>query len=130
MGLSPFSCTQQSPGARFSPYVHHVRYSPKRASGFTWLTSVDGLEAANRLAPLTSISIGNRDDLRRSEHPLAMPITMPDDRDNLTLIPSLNRLSLHHFAQADDGFTIGKRDLLNTALFQNTYDLILNTREA
>ncbi len=86
--------------------------------------------AATGMTLLNRSLIGNGDDLRRPEHPVAVPITVTDDGDDLPLLAPLNRLGLDHFAQADHSFAIGKRDLLNAPCFQNTPDLALNTGEA
>src|SRR6266849_10543245 len=86
--------------------------------------------AATGMTLLNRSLIGNGDDLRRPEHPVAVPITVTDDGDDLHLLAPLNRLGLDHFAQADHSFAIGKRDLLNAPCFQNTPDLALNTGEA
>src|SRR5207245_8829469 len=86
--------------------------------------------AATGMTLLNRSLIGNGDDLRRPEHPVAVPITVTDDGDDLPLLAPLNRLGLDHFAQADHSFAIGKRDLLNAPCFQHTPDLALYTGEA
>ena len=86
--------------------------------------------APTGMKPLHRSVIGNGDDLRRPEHPVAVPIAVADDGDHLPRLAPLNRLGLDHFAQADHSFAIGKGDLLNATRFQNTLDLALNTGEA